>query len=82
MWLGGGVGAGTGEKRILDFARRGKVGELLSNSLITLISQAKKRPGLQSGARTQEHFSLAPRCFLSSFSKPLAKGLEAQVKEP
>lgn len=68
MWLGGGVGAGTGEKRILDFARGGEVGELLSNSLIILISQAKKRLGLQSGARPQDQFPAAPshRTLLSS----------------
>lgn len=39
-----------------------------------------QNPGIPALSSTQPCSFLALSCFLSSFSKPLAKGLEAQVK--
>lgn len=88
-----GVGAGPGAQRILDIASQkrgwGASGQLPNHPDFT----DKEGPGLQSRARTQEskslelHLSRQPcspvalSCLLSSFSKPFAKGLEAQVKD-
>lgn len=54
MWLAGGVGVGAGEQKIPDFEAEERLGEVLTNSLIILISETRKGPGLQTLARIQE----------------------------
>ena len=74
----------------LDFASRREVDRLPNTSLITLYCRQERdldcRMGLETRTpSTQQHpctqpSSLALSCFLSSFSKPLAEGPQAQVK--
>lgn len=68
------------------------MGELLTNSLITLVSQTRTGPGLQSRAGNQAFqspaeplhpplLSVGTELFSEQIFNPLAQSLEAQVKE-